>query len=128
MAGAADRGDHGDGGLRARNWKELGADQRADARARTRELRAEYGDSTALPRLQRSIRMARHEATGIRLGYTGVLEVTSIDGNRDGRGPSLSGADYYDERYWRSMQRSEEHTSELQSLMRISYADFCLKK
>src|SRR3546814_3617813 len=27
--------------------------------------------------------------------------------------------------YW---QRSEEHTSELQSLMRISYAVFCLKK
>src|SRR3546814_7527505 len=28
------------------------------------------------------------------------------------------------EHYW----RSEEHTSELQSLMRISYAVFCLKK
>src|SRR3546814_13450821 len=28
----------------------------------------------------------------------------------------------------RSGQRSEEHTSELQSLMRISYAVFCLKK
>src|SRR3546814_2907254 len=27
-----------------------------------------------------------------------------------------------------SMCRSEEHTSELQSLMRISYAVFCLKK
>src|SRR3546814_2153276 len=27
-----------------------------------------------------------------------------------------------------SAQRSEEHTSELQSLMRISYAVFCLKK
>src|SRR3546814_4816828 len=27
-----------------------------------------------------------------------------------------------------SMHRSEEHTSELQSLMRISYAVFCLKK
>src|SRR3546814_6110197 len=27
-----------------------------------------------------------------------------------------------------SKQRSEEHTSELQSLMRISYAVFCLKK
>src|SRR3546814_10865875 len=26
------------------------------------------------------------------------------------------------------MRRSEEHTSELQSLMRTSYADFCLKK
>src|SRR3546814_1703010 len=28
----------------------------------------------------------------------------------------------------RCAQRSEEHTSELQSLMRISYAVFCLKK
>src|SRR3546814_4120765 len=27
----------------------------------------------------------------------------------------------------RRAERSEEHTSELQSLMRISYADFCLK-
>src|SRR3546814_526090 len=32
--------------------------------------------------------------------------------------------------HWASpiIQRSEEHTSELQSLMRISYAVFCLKK
>src|SRR3546814_10355893 len=31
--------------------------------------------------------------------------------------------------FWGSeLLRSEEHTSELQSLMRISYADFCLKK
>src|SRR3546814_6294757 len=32
--------------------------------------------------------------------------------------------------WWRSQDsaRSEEHTSELQSLMRISYAVFCLKK
>src|SRR3546814_4230284 len=28
----------------------------------------------------------------------------------------------------REVERSEEHTSELQSLMRISYAVFCLKK
>src|SRR3546814_10249023 len=28
----------------------------------------------------------------------------------------------------RGMTRSEEHTSELQSLMRITYAVFCLKK
>src|SRR3546814_5789828 len=28
----------------------------------------------------------------------------------------------------RQLRRSEEHTSELQSLMRISYAVFCLKK
>src|SRR3546814_2710892 len=32
-------------------------------------------------------------------------------------------------RLWRyCVERSEEHTSELQSLMRISYAVFCLKK
>src|SRR3546814_9276910 len=29
---------------------------------------------------------------------------------------------------WAGEMRSEEHTSELQSLMRISYAVFCLKK
>src|SRR3546814_9701889 len=29
---------------------------------------------------------------------------------------------------WNASARSEEHTSELQSLMRISYAVFCLKK
>src|SRR3546814_6277312 len=36
----------------------------------------------------------------------------------------LSGCDVLPELLW----RSEEHTSELQSLMRISYAVFCLKK
>src|SRR3546814_3696074 len=30
--------------------------------------------------------------------------------------------------FTRTLMRSEEHTSELQSLMRISYAVFCLKK
>src|SRR3546814_3726603 len=29
---------------------------------------------------------------------------------------------------WNGAERSEEHTSELQSLMRISYAVFCLKQ
>src|SRR3546814_5807077 len=29
---------------------------------------------------------------------------------------------------WCALRRSEEHTSELHSLMRISYAVFCLKK
>src|SRR3546814_3630235 len=30
--------------------------------------------------------------------------------------------------WWTKQDRSEEHSSELQSLMRISYAVFCLKK
>src|SRR3546814_1789654 len=44
-------------------------------------------------------------------------------GKRNGGGTantSIAACDQYD--------RSEEHTSELQSLMRISYAVFCLKK
>src|SRR3546814_4010745 len=32
------------------------------------------------------------------------------------------------QQFWEGVRRSEEHTSELQSLMRISYAVFCLKK
>src|SRR3546814_4813771 len=45
--------------------------------------------------------------------------------DRPGRAPHQQ-----DEVAWRvdrRLGRSEEHTSELQSLMRISYADFCLK-
>src|SRR3546814_1638888 len=34
----------------------------------------------------------------------------------------------WEESLQRFLERSEEHTSELQSLMRISYAVFCLKK
>src|SRR3546814_5237579 len=34
----------------------------------------------------------------------------------------------YIKHYRQNYDRSEEHTSELQSLMRISYAVFCLKK
>src|SRR3546814_4554821 len=59
--------------------------------------------------------------------------------NRDGGVPTLPAADpdlrHADlrdagsvRRVRRQDQRSEEHTSELQSLMRISYAVFCLKK
>src|SRR3546814_5069437 len=35
---------------------------------------------------------------------------------------------YQEEAAYAALKRSEEHTSELQSLMRISYAVFCLKK
>src|SRR3546814_6600762 len=46
-------------------------------------------------------------------------------------GPMKMRVDFYDQpprRLTRQSFRSEEHTSELQSLMRISYAVFCLKK
>src|SRR3546814_6606841 len=45
------------------------------------------------------------------------------------RAAHRSSAEGHDRRaQWRADRRSEEHTSELQSLMRISYAVFCLKK
>src|SRR3546814_1066367 len=42
--------------------------------------------------------------------------------------PMLVGVAVVDEDGVEAGDRSEEHTSELQSLMRISYAVFCLKK
>src|SRR3546814_2787438 len=42
--------------------------------------------------------------------------------------PEPGDADDLDQLCARLIDRSEEHTSELQSLMRISYAVFCLKK
>src|SRR3546814_9732487 len=47
-------------------------------------------------------------------GFIGVLPLWHAEGSADG---AVAGR-----------RRSEEHTSELQSLMRISYAVFCLKK
>src|SRR3546814_8143748 len=40
----------------------------------------------------------------------------------------LTVADFFDRQLNGASTRSEEHTSELQSLMRISYAVFCLNK
>src|SRR3546814_13544664 len=47
---------------------------------------------------------------------------------RDSRSPSTRTAPRSTPTRSNASSRSEEHTSELQSLMRISYAVFCLKK
>src|SRR3546814_3141558 len=54
------------------------------------------------------------------------LPVLREDGGGGGRGDA-GGKQQTTDRHPRA-RRSEEHTSELQSLMRISYAVFCLKK
>src|SRR3546814_4386605 len=83
-------------------------------------------------------RMARLVAFELRVGDAGAhLDVVQqfdarhrnarLDGQNDGVHRRLQGrvrADGGGDR----LRRSEEHTSELQSLMRISYAVFCLKK
>src|SRR3546814_3631721 len=54
-------------------------------------------------------------------------EANVVETPAQGRGAPAA-ADMDDERPAVRRPRSEEHTSELQSLMRISYAVFCLKK
>src|SRR3546814_10085364 len=56
---------------------------------------------------------------GAAVGAAGRLHAAGDDRRADAAGGGAGGARH---------PRSEEHTSELQSLMRISYAVFCLKK
>src|SRR3546814_979348 len=53
-----------------------------------------------------------------------LSQVEAVVHNQDNREHDLLDSDDY----YQFEGRSEEHTSELQSLMRISYAVFCLKK
>src|SRR3546814_8471851 len=73
--------------------------------------------------LFRSLRQAQHERLGLlqlaRIERGGVVEQFGrMREHGVGRGDQTA----------LHQRRSEEHTSELQSLMRISYAVFCLKK
>src|SRR3546814_1905265 len=69
-------------------------------------------DAVAAPdRLHREPRLARFHLPDLRGPAAAILS-----------GGGVAGC------HFRCHPRSEEHTSELQSLMRISYAVFCLKK
>src|SRR3546814_10327095 len=60
------------------------------------------------------------------LGASGFLAYIAL---ADGFGPSINQRiRNHTHMAKKAKKRSEEHTSELQSLMRISYAVFCLKK
>src|SRR3546814_9121671 len=91
--------------------------------------RVPLGRDPRIPRIAISQRL-QHGAGAVGLAerdqrvgtkVTGLdVDPRTVVGQRDGveRGECAGGI----------VQRSEEHTSELQSLMRISYAVFCLKK
>src|SRR3546814_8784786 len=69
--------------------------------------------------------IARAGGSRVAVGYDGrlsspALETALIEG--------LNGSGIHAVRIGMGPTRSEEHTSELQSLMRISYAVFCLKQ
>src|SRR3546814_6459064 len=73
-------------------------------------------------------RSRRHAQAGAGQGAAGVRQAAPdvADVGRSHRRAQLSRL--AGRRAMEKAQRSEEHTSELQSLMRISYAVFCLKK
>src|SRR3546814_3678530 len=86
----------------SRIWLDVEQDVRGQALFRVDE-----------PRLLLLVALAQRGLVGHgRLGQCGRIDVDVFDRNR----------------LRRAVPRSEEHTSELQSLMRISYAVFCLKK
>src|SRR3546814_8093404 len=76
----------------------------------------------------------RSTRTDTLVPYTTLFRSRPSDADRLGHalraaGPALyHGLHLHPRPVHRGRQRSEEHTSELQSLMRISYAVFCLKK
>src|SRR3546814_1620848 len=66
---------------------------------------------------------------GIARGVEGLFELADLPATlREGRAGRRLRHRRRDVPLGRVAARSEEHTSELQSLMRISYAVFCLKK
>src|SRR3546814_4685461 len=67
--------------------------------------------------------VARPQVARDHLGVGGLVEVRHVEADRAGVHRAVRVL-----RHHADHARSEEHTSELQSLMRISYAVFCLKK
>src|SRR3546814_7379268 len=81
-------------------------------------FRSPEGMLDEMEKISGVVRVAR--ADGI-LGATNATNgISTTDGNHIGLNFIRADYDF--------LPRSEEHTSELQSLMRISYAVFCLKK
>src|SRR3546814_2784006 len=60
--------------------------------------------------------------------FADIAALLALDNCRSKREASGAGQAAQASRPAPGQERSEEHTSELQSLMRISYAVFCLKK
>src|SRR3546814_4984226 len=80
-------------------------------------------------RVQRIAQRAQHEAGDSYKDQQQKSVVVGPADNRVGEGARLHEKCHrrQEPHFWPD-RRSEEHTSELQSLMRISYAVFCLKK
>src|SRR3546814_8468520 len=79
-----------------------------------------YGRIAKLPDVTRSLQSRSVQMAGM-LGVDAVTDRAAENAAAEKKGNAAPKAAA-------AAKRSEEHTSELQSLMRISYAVFCLKK
>src|SRR3546814_1665010 len=71
------------------------------------------------PRVEQQARQLDEHSLGVRVHRPGCIRVVGEVGDAE---------EAHAQRTGQAQDRSEKHTSELQSLMRISYAVFCLKK
>lgn len=81
-------------------WEALGPAEREDAIARGQKVLAEYGDDVAKPRLEEVLRRERRNVTGSRTGFVGNLTIIPYTGPLAGTGMTVSGHEYYAEKYW----------------------------
>src|SRR3546814_9108604 len=86
-----------------------------------RSLRRDIAADDALRRGHKTCR--RHHRIGTHMRHRAMTA-----GAAEGDGPGIGRRHHRTGTDGEMALRSEEHTSELQSLMRISYAVFCLKK
>src|SRR3546814_6670685 len=77
------------------------------------------------PRLRSQLVQRRHHPGAVEAAVDRQIQAADQQGDP---GPVSAGLDLQDDGRHGGAGRSEEHTSELQSLMRIAYAVFCLKK
>src|SRR3546814_6949428 len=78
-----------------------------------------FGAPAQPPQVVHSCRVGHHGKPGGDLGARGVVAAQQ---------PEIVLAQPHEDVLHHVLGRSEEHTSELQSIMRISYAVFCLQK
>src|SRR3546814_8193354 len=92
------------------------------------QARCADAEQVRLHPLDAQLFLHQHEVLQCRLGRTDPAGRFEADLEAGALGELADGAHHGQRHRQGGVDRSEEHTSELQSLMRISYAVFCLKK
>ena len=82
-------------------WEALSPSERADAIARGQAVLAEYGDALAKPRLEKVLLRERRKVTGSRVGFVGNLTIVPFTGPLAGTGMTVTGEEYYADKYWK---------------------------